>query len=381
MARALRTRSKIVASTLGVIALGVAVLAPTASASTSDGRFLIHAWNTDDPTIEAYAGIKGLNPGTPGGGTAPAPSVTLADYSCGPMALKITDSMVKFAQGNQDLQAAGKTDELKTNSEGWQGLYSFNSATSPNVQPGFPSDGSKPSQVFLTTDLSTPDRNASVPLNARAYAKSYPTNCTLMDARGAAVAGNPYYYYFSKGTGTGGSDSFAEGRYEQIDGSISATKVAPNTSPNGAWSVNRYESPMSLKPALSDRYPSVRSPGFSAGAVQAVMTFKDMKDGSNYATVTANADGSGSISYAKWAGTVGPYGITGVGAPSRTNSPTFVAWDSSGAITALSSPGKTITAPFTVAHYNEITGQSWDGSYLKASDIDLSVPFEPVAKF
>jgi len=375
LARALRTRTKIIASTLGVAALGAALLAPSASASVSDGKFLVHAWNTETPKIEAYAGIKGVGSASPGGVVTP-PAVTLANYNCGPLSFKITDAMVKFAQDNQDLQVAGKASEIKSNSEGWQGLFNFSSTVSPNVQPGFPTDGSKPNQVYLTSTMAVPDRTSAVPAGVVAYAKSYDTNCTFVDSRPTPRAGDTYSYTFSKGTGSGGRDAFSEGRYEQIDGSLASTKVELQ---NSGWSVNRYQSPTTLKPALSDNFPSTLAVN-SDGSRQGAMTFKNTVDGYNYATFTSRADGSGTLSYAKWNGTMGTYGMTGIGAPSRANGPTAIAWDSSGNITSLSSPGNTITAPFTAAHYNEITGQNWDGSYQKPSDLKLDTPFQPVGR-
>ena len=367
-------RSKLILSTLG-IALAAPLLAAPASAALDGGHFLIHAQNTKEPKFEAYAGLKGVGSASPGGVVTP-PAVTLANYSCGPLSFKITDAMAKFAQGNQDLQAAGKASEIKSNSEGWQGLFNFSAAVSPNVQPGFPTDGSKPNQVYLTSTMAVPNRTAAVPADVVAYAKSYDTSCTFVDSRPTPRAGDTYGYIFSKGTLSGGKDSFSESRYEQIDGSLASTKVSVQLT---GWNVERYQSPTTLKPALSDTFPSTVAVN-DDGSRRASMTFKNTVDGYNYANINRAIDGSGNISYSKWNGTVGAYGITGVGAPSRVNGPTAVAWDSSGNITSLSSPGKSITAPFTATHYNEITGQNWDGSYQKPSDLKLDTPFQPVGR-
>jgi len=358
-------RTKLVCSLVGV-ALAVPLLVAPASAALDGGHFYIHAQDFDSPKPhEATAGLGGFKADEGSEGTAPA--VTLADYSFGPMKLTVTDAMVNFDKDNR--AASSPT----TTADGWQGLYNFNSATSPNVVPGWPTDGSKPSQFYLTSGLTTPNRTAAYPEGVIAYAKSYDTSYTAMDSRNPS-AGKAFYYYWSKAFSSTSTDSFTEGRYEQIDGSLAATRVGTQS---GGVSVNRYESANSGKPALSDSYPSTVSVS-TDGNRTAVMTFKKTIDGYNYANYRKNADGSGNISYSYWNGAMSSYGtITGVGAPSRTNGPTAVQWDSSGNIVGLSSPGKTITAPFTADHYNEITGQNWDGSYLKPADVKLDAPFEP----
>lgn len=358
-------RTKLICSLIGV-ALAVPLLAAPASAALDGDHFYVHAQDFDSPKPHrATAGLGGLRAG---GASESTPSVaTLADYSFGPMKLAVTDAMVKFDRDN-------RTASSPTTPDGWMGLYNFNSAKSANVEPGWPTDGSKPSQFYLTSRLTVPDRSAAYPARVVTYAKSYDTSYTAMDSRNPS-AGKTFYYAWSKAFSASSSDSYTEGRYEQIDGSLAATRISTQT-----WGVNinRYDSANSGRPALSDSYPSSLRV-VSDGSRTAVMTFKALVDGYNYANFTKNVDGSGSISYAYWDGSLTSTGTLnggGVRASARTNGPTAIQWDSSGNISGLSFPGKTITAPFTAAHYNQITGQSWDGSYLKPADVKLDAPFE-----
>lgn len=56
---------------LSATALCAALVIPSASASREDGRFFVHAWNTDDPQFRATAGLNGLSESDGGSGGAP----------------------------------------------------------------------------------------------------------------------------------------------------------------------------------------------------------------------------------------------------------------------------------------------------------------------
>lgn len=365
MRRPFSRRSKIAIAGLTVAAVAVPLLGISASASIADGNFLVHAWNTGDSKIEAYAGIKGAGSGESG---VPAPAVTLASYSCGPMALKITDTMAKTSKTNSDLQSAGNGSEVAT-VDGFQSMYSLVSGDSA-LSEGFPSTG-RPNQVFLSSTMAVPNRSDAYPV-AAAYAKDYDTNCAIVDSR-SPQAGKTFGYLVNYST----MSRPTEGRYTAQDGGLAASWVSVQA--DGSLTLDRRAKPNDKAPALSNRYPvALRSSG---GTTTADMYLPEMKDGYNYYSMRVNTDGSGNMSYAKWNGTVASYGaIQGIGAPTRANGPSSISWNAAGELTALSSPGKTITAPFTAAHYNELTGQNWDGSYEKPSSLDLTMPFTPTLK-
>lgn len=372
MNRATRRRQGIIVSAIGAAIL-VPLVALPASASLDDGHFLVHAQNIEEPEYEAYAGLKsdGSAPGggevDPGGDES---SATLASYSCGPLGFAVTQAMVDFSKANQALAAEGKAPQ--TNAEGWQSMAYF-SATERKMIAGYPEDGSVPPLVYLKSDMALPvPSDQPGPTNGVLLRLDNSANCSYLDARSGAAEGKGFgYWMLSNG-------AFSESRYLREDGALVAVSSARQA--DGANTISRKESAVSYNPAKSNSKPYSLSKS-QAGVVRAELILKETIDGYNRITVTANPDGSGSISYSNYLGANSATSLK-IGAPNRTQGPTGIIWNSEGEITGLEGgkPGSTVFwrgGPFTVEEYNEATGMNWDGSYQKPSDFDLNFPFAP----
>lgn len=296
------------------------------------------------------------------------------------MGLSITDSQTKLSQANTDLQTAGRSSEITADGDGTQSVWSYSAAQAKLVQ-GLPTDGSTPSQVYLASDMVAPSSSSSYFANAKAYAKSSATSCVVMDTRATPVANAPYYYYYSKAASASSKDSMTEGRYLSEGGKLVA---AMSSTQNYGWYFTRTESGTSPKPVLSSRYPNSLSVYADGSKKIMTIALPTKTDGYNWLNLTQNGDGSGSVTYVSWNGTMSVYGSpSGLGNPGRTQGPSAVSWNAAGEITSLDSgSGQYFGArgtPYTVAEYNAATGQNWDGKYFTGADFDLSLPYQPSA--
>lgn len=137
---------------MGALAVCALALTSASAANLADGKFFIHAQNDAEPDIEAFAGSRGTTAGNPGGpGTENPSDFTPVSYSCGPMSLDITTDMYEFSKVNEELLAAGQGSEVTTNADGWSMIYTFNGSA---INPGFPTDGTKPMIVYLGVEAS-----------------------------------------------------------------------------------------------------------------------------------------------------------------------------------------------------------------------------------
>lgn len=408
-----RSSKRLIISTVGV-ALAIPLVAVPASASLGNSGFFVHAQNIQSPEFKATAGLKGTDqsgsgggssdpgdgsapgsggdgtgsggtgggtPGTGGGDTGSGggaggtgsgdtgsdqnDSTVLASYKCGPMAVDVTKAMVNFSKTNEDLAAQGEA--LKTNSDGWSTISSYDTAKG-SMALGFPDDGSLPPALSLSSgsDIAQPsqvtDDTKLMIFDLRPLGVD---QCTITDLRGAPRAGATTSYTFT-GSDTPGRDYYSETRYLQEDGVLRLVNSGKQA--DGGQSVDRYVSPTDFStPLQSDTKPYSLRLG-KDGQITYNQHLKTPVDGYDRFYFSELPDGSGSEMYLD----------QGTGnLADRKHGPSRIVWDTEGQIVFVNSTdGNNYSS---VADYNAGTGQNWDGSYLHASDLDLTVPFAPTA--
>lgn len=352
---------------LVVSALGLAIAAPMislpASASLDGGAFLIHAEDAGAAhTATAGLGSRSTIPAEGGGGGGVPVERIYASYQCGALQIDVTQEMVDFSKVNEDLFAQGRYTELKFHSGGWMALSHYDAA-SGTMKLGFPEGGTKPRIVHLGTTMDIPNvvANPDDTEKTKLMFVDSPEYCSALDLRTEPVAGKVFYTLQN-------SNFNEEVRYLQTEGGLKPTSV--KSYGTGKKAVFRKDSPSNSLPSASiaKPYSVILDPD---GAKYAEILMPSTVDGSNYAYVTVNPDGSGSVQYGKLDNfeTLTPVRVD------RGNSPVFVGWDAQGKFAGaynLNGAGGT-----TVAEYNAATGQTWNGSYIKATELDLTVPFLP----
>ena len=363
------------------------LVAAPASASLDGGGFFVHAQNIEDSKFKATAGLKGVDPsggGGSGGGTTPGggsgaespggptdSSGVLASYQCGPMELKITQAMVDFSKANES-----RTPE--TSPDGWQSMSSFYMATR-SVALGYPEGEAKALLVTLSDSMAVPAPLSLTP-DTKAFAYQEGEMCQIYDRRSTPKSGdrlsyNAYPSYDQVNAPE--RDYYADTRWILEEGELRAVTVAKQT--DGRTTVDRGVSGSLVDHAKSDSKPSVIYRGLD-GSLTIQVYLKTPIDGANKVSLGVNADGSGEVQYLDHRGLTADGQQAETYAP-RKNGPVTVRWNSSGDFTYLQSYDSHENfgdSAFTAAKYNELTGQSWDGSYLKGSDFDLTIPFEAV---
>jgi len=203
--------------------------------------------------------------------------------------------------------------------------------------------------------------------------KTNSSSCDIFDARTPKLDGNDYRYQWNN------SASYSESRYISEGGPLEGVTVAKNGS---TTSVARVV-PGSLKPMASATLPYSYSSSSSGENVSIV--YPTVTDGYNGGTYTTSTDGSGTIQYFYWdqESYTSAGRLAGTSTAKRLLGPTRITFGFSG-ITGLSyadSNGveRALTAPYTAAHYNEVTGQKWDGKYTKLGGVSKVFPFTPTA--
>lgn len=357
------------------VGLALALLAVPASAGLDGGRFFVHAYDSGDPQITATVGMADTDAGSPDPGDEE--DAVLASYSCGPMKLNITQSMVDFSKANEALIQEGRSSELKTHADGWQVLYTSNSSPA-ETKRGFPEDGTKPGFVFAAGPDLTPQ-------STKAGAVDTATQCTVLDTRADPQAGHRFSYSWSPSDDPARDDFYDEGRYVLQEGELVAVLVTNED--NGFRSIIRTEIG-STREAKSDRFPSflmiwppdgIKDAPVALPAESINVVLPTAVDGYNRIEIKRAADGSGSTTYFSGESS------TDRDFARRKDGPVEVFWNSEGQLASLSyfdSEGvrrwlNTRPTPYTVAEYNEISGQEWNGEFHQFDDFDLSFPFEP----
>jgi len=352
-----RRSRKILFSTLGV-ALALPLIAVPASAALDGGGFFVRAQNSAEP--EKYSSVAGQRGTGSSGGGVEAPgevdtSEIFANYSCGPLKVDVTQAMLDLTRANLEAQAQGRTADIKTHADGWQ-LMSYYDESDYSMKAGFPEDGSRPGLVQFGG--MTVGEAFQVDDSSKLFAMDMYGGCNITDLRGTPRDGGVYSYSTS-------SYSTSETRYEKDGERLNL--VTSSVMSDGEKSIRRFV-PKSTYFAQSESKPySVLL--FPDGAKQAAIYYSEVRDGYNSVNASTRADGSGSVVYLSLDGKSSvPEDAT------RSQGPFRVLWDSQGNMTtAIASDGR---GGSTVAEYNAATGQSWDGSYLKYSDLDTSIPFE-----
>jgi len=368
-------------------ALGVAIVLPflisPASAAFDSGTFLVHAQDQAQPKFhEAYAGIKGTKsgdtggtPGTPGGDTGDS-SATLATYTAGSLSLKITQAMLDFSAANVKAQEEGRTEDIKTDPSGWQTIWFYDNDSGDATQSMPAADASSIDMIFSreSTKPSPDSLYNRISNNMVAQYNQSPGSNSMTDGRVAPKADNLYAY---KKAASGYSNELKEGRYISEDGKLVAVEV--DGTGDGNYQINRKTSPTDATPVPSDTkpYDLILS---NRGVESLSIRLKATTDGYDQLWIQGNGT---QIRFGKYA-SVGPYGIN-VDDAVRRHGPVSLNLDGDGNITSFlyaDADGQNQYvgdegATYTVADYNSITGQDWDGSYPKLSDFDTDKPFEP----
>ena len=369
-------------SALGV-ALALPLIAVPASAALDGGGFLVHAQNTEDARYQATAGAKGSTQGggsgggstTPGGGSgadnpggAADSTRVLADYQCGPMGLKITQAMVDFSKANE-------SQTPKSSSDGWQSISSYSSATN-KVALGYPDSGPKAPLVTLSDSMAVP-----APLQfsdaTKAFAYEEGGMCQILDRRSVPRAGERLTYTAQPSYDPAQPERnyYSEARWVSEDGELRPVSVSKQS--DGRITVNRHTTSLLGGYAKSDTKPTSLALS-DDGSFVIEAHRKTTLDGANNIYLRVEADGSGQLMYRYYKGQTAD-GQQDIDYAPRKNGPVALNWDSSGVFTSLRSYDSNENfgdSAFTVAKYNELTGQNWDGSYLKGSDFDLTLPFQ-----
>lgn len=369
------SRAKIVL----VSALGTALVLPLfltpASAGLDGGHFFIHAQDLDAPKPhEATAGLGGLKGGGSTGGDSTA---ALATYTAGPLSLKITQAMVDFSKANVKAQEEGRTGDIKTDPDGWKTLW-FTDSDGNYTQT--PSSASADTTVFLSKRTTAPDWWEGAPGDM-----DNSDTVAFYDKRGSSVeagtkigpssAGTTFYY--KKVNGGSGGSSLKEGRYISEDGTTIAATVETMGS---GFNVTRTVSAGNRMPAPSDTKPYKFES--QSGAVREIEVFpKTGAQGYNYITMS---DGS-VLRYMKLTDESGRLQSDYDAQDPRKDGPVYLSVTPSGRFDSFSyfdssgerQSGGDGESTYSVADYNQITGQNWDGKYPKPSDFDFSKPFEP----
>jgi len=370
-------RSRLIALTVGC-ALAVPLLTLPASGAVSDGKFKVHAWNLDTPKIEAYAGNSGTGSdagGNPGGGTTdPDPGEALASFRSGPLSITVTDDMLAFSEANRKAQEEGRTEDIRTHSDGWQTIWSYD-ATSGSIVPGLPDKNTI--LVVLAKNSLQPSPGDAVNGTGGQITAVYLKNAddwySISDYRKTPSPGVSYYYAVS-------GNYYGESRYFSEDGTLVGVNVAHQN--DGSMTVNRQDDPTKFT-----SYPKSNSKPYSIRFEDGQPTdmnilLKDSSKGYNQIQVQKTDSSMFNIYYRNYKGQT-PDGQNDMDYGTRTDGPVSLIIDgSTGKIANSGYRDKNGNMQSTgalsgVAEYNQVTGQSWDGKYPKYSDFDISIPFEP----
>lgn len=342
----------------------VALSLPSASAALTDGKFLVHAQNTEDPTIEATAGLGGLKNG--GGSADPENGGDVpgaVSYEAGDMKLTITPAMLAFSEANRKAFDEGRTGDIKTDPDGWQTIW-YIDPSDQSVHPGVSEkDGmitflSGKSQPFNMDEFYTlANRNAGDGVAFYAQSKATDT-IQAMDKRGTPKEGATYIYMKI------GNQASSLGRYMMSEGKLIGVYVVEQP---GMLQVQR-ESAKLGETYSSERFPSLMSYDDSGNLDNISVKYSDKSRGYSRLSIYNRPDqGEGGVVVQfddRTPGT-GPKVVV-------LNGDKMVSFEyqnadgSSGTLSASSA-----------AEYNAATGQNWDGKLAKFSDFDTSIPFRP----
>lgn len=372
------SRAKIaVVSAVGV-ALALPLFLNPASAVTDGSHFFVHAQDQTNPKPhEALAGLGGLksgdgSTGTPGGDDT---STALATYTAGPLSFKVTQSMLDFSAANVKAQEEGRTGDIKTDPSGWQTIWFYDNDSGDATQ-SMPAANSSNIDMILSKGSTKPSGDSLYNPVTDDMVLQYNSG-SMTDGRVTPKVDNLYFYKKEGGSGGG---SVTNGRYTSQDGKLIATKV--QTLSSGGYNVNRYVSPTNLAPVASDTEPYRLST--DNGSTNMAIRLKTTTDGYNYIELSQGADGSLNLRFEDFTG-LDSYGNAQADYALRKNGPVYLDLNSEGKITAFSyfdsngdrQSGGDGESTYTVADYNSMTGQNWNGDYPKLSDFDTSKPFTP----
>lgn len=376
-------------SRIGFILLGSCLVATIAvapaSAALSSGYFFVHAQNTQDPSIQALAGVKGLSDDAGGsdGGSDPdgGENSAAVTFKAGPLSTSITEAMLAFSEANRKAQEEGRTGDIRTDPDGWQTIWSYDAASNRMV-PGIVGAEDDLSLVVFSKGSVAPSVNdaagsESEDIIYQFFRQGRQSDYSITDYRVKPKDGAVFSY---RATGAYGDDSsrnyYAETRYVSEDGGIVAVTVSKQA--DGRFTIQRSTNIRSYpnyskspsKPyflAFKDGQPddmSILLPDASAGYNQ--IQVQRIESGGFevfYRTYLGEKNGQNNFEY------------------KRTDGPMGVRVDESGKFINLqyidrNGDVQSVGENPTVADYNRVTGQNWDGKYNKFSDFDLSFPFQ-----
>lgn len=353
----------------GLVALvGGALLIPSASAGREDGRFFIHAWNTDDPQFRATAGLQGLGVGDGGAGEVPSDedtSAVLADFSCGPFDLKLTQAMVDLSEKNSKSEGAPQKHQ-----QGWTSIYHLDLSTYSSYLSG-PGSLDEPT-IYLNFNNAPRDfdpYNPSPDFASTFTARKTPEGCDLSKDSLSTRTDQSYGYAISKSLG---QKSYTETR-NMGSKTVNLTRFFDGTSgkflkTDVIYSANDFSVPLVSE---TEPYSFVISP--ESTSLQ--LRLPSAKDGYDGVSILEASDR-----------TLIDYKL-GYRDADRAHGPTSLQLDSTGKIVSISymKNGSRVTitdwlgsTPITRESFNSASGKDWDGSYPRSKDYNLSLPFEPL---
>lgn len=381
----LRGSQKLIVSALGVAIVVPLVAAPASAALDGRDQFQIRAVDTKHSTIVGTKGLKGLTGSTTSpGGTTPVvddPALSVA-AKCGPLSYTITPTMTSLSAANIKAAADGRTGDIKNSSDGWKSIWHYDQ-TAGSISAGAGSPTASFKLIYLGDSTTAPELMklaVGVPDNTklRIYTSDPDNYCSITDLRGSKTAGSTFSYLKS------GSD-YTEGRYETVGGTTLYTTVSGPRSVGGGSQYQQFS--RGLGPVTTSTATILKSTSnlysgtvYADGTREGTMILPSAVDGSDYVTFTLNKDGSGGVSYTKLVDNGNVIAV-------RKNAPVSISFDSTGKITQLgyNDPANTDNLKYlsgssaTVANYNSVTGQNWDGKYDNGKSYDYTMPFQPKA--
>lgn len=356
-------------SRLGFVLLGsclvATISAAPASAALSSGGFFVHAQNIQSPEFEATAGMGGIKSegSTPDPGSG-GDSASSADFSAGPLSLKVTPEMLAFSEANRKAQEEGRTGDIKTSPEGWQTIWSIR-LSDQSTHPGILDDPD--TSVVLLSKVSTPTG-----IEAVGGLQSDPNSPirALYIKMGAVIQGYDYRGTPKDGATFSYADTGAqraEGRYAMVNGKLIAIYVLLQS--DGGIQVYRGLTPNTIFDGLpnNDGMPYLFTIDAGGNVTDLSVKYPDASRGYTRFDLNLRPDLGGYVIQYRDRTDGGPTLLVIDSDTNRPKSANYI--DESGT-------EKNITID-SAADYNAQTGRNWDGKFDKFSDFDTAVPFRP----
>lgn len=361
-------RSKLAFVLLGT-GLVVTLAGAPASAALSNGAFFVHAQNSEDPSIQALAGLGGLAEagGSPGGnpgdgsGSPVDTSPSSLRISAGPLNLNITEDMLALSEANRKAQKEGRFDDIRTHAEGWQTIWWID-PSDQSIHPGITDKNGAIIFLSSSSEDATLGDLYNLALNSPGRALAFYVEdksqdiVQAIDRRNTPKEGDSYIYNKID------SRSESEGRYMMSEGKLIGVYVIDNS---GLIQLQREPAKLGDPKYTSNRFPYLVNLT-ATGEVQSIsVRFPDKSNGYSSIDISDRPDlgeGMSTIQYNDRTPGSSPYVVT------LKDGQLVQAYyeDETG--------GHTIQVS-SAADYNAATGSNWNGKLYKFSDFDTSIPF------